>query len=92
VSASPLPERYAVELPRREERGGGTAWYVAERWSPNDFGEIRGGPYETEAEAQAAIDAWHRELDALYDAINGPGVAWGPEPAQAGGVASRAYT
>lgn len=90
MSGSPLPERYAVELLRPKGRGGGTAWYVAERWSPDDFGEIRGGPFANAAEADAEIEAWHRELDELYDAVHGPGVAWGPEPARAGDVASRA--
>lgn len=82
MSGSPLPERYAVELPRPEGRGGGTAWYVLERWSADDPGEIRGGPFETRRAARTAIEAWHRELHELYDAVErqareeGTTVAW----------------
>lgn len=77
IAASPIPRREAVQgytfpggVPER--------WYVAETDDDGYPLAIRGGPFETEAEALAEIEAWRRELDELYDAMNGPGVCWGP--------------
>lgn len=83
MSGSPLPERYAVEMPRPEGRGGGWAWYVAERWRPDDFGSLRGGPFESREGADAAIERWAEDLAEWYDAVErqaregGYTVTWG---------------
>lgn len=82
MSGSPLPERYAVELPRPEVRGGEWAWYVAERWRPEDFGVLRGGPFASREEAEASIERWAEDLDEWYEAVEddarrgGYRVAW----------------
>jgi hypothetical protein len=64
VSASPIPEHSVVELPRKR---GGWAWYL---WVGDElYGSIRGGPFATREEAEAARERRLRELDELYEAV-----------------------
>lgn len=73
TTASPIPGREPAYL----DLGRGFKWYVVE-----EEHAVRGGPFETEAEAQAAIKAWHEKMGALYDAVErrareeGVTVAW----------------
>lgn len=62
TTGSPIPKREPAYL----DLGRGFKWYVIEEERED---VVRGGPFETEAEAWAAIDAWHEELADLYDAV-----------------------
>lgn len=54
MSASPIPKRDAVELVLGRH---GPRWYIVQ-----EEVAIRGGPFDTREEAQAAIDAWLEEI------------------------------
>lgn len=79
MSASPPPKYVVVE----RDLGRGVKFYVYAE--PVDFARHpSGGPYASEADAEAEIERRYKEMSDLYDAVErqaregGYTVTWGP--------------